>query len=181
MKKDAIEELFENLEGSFDVYETPSGHNKRFLNKLKIVKKPSVIKLNWWKPISIAASIAVLIAIGSTLLKVDPLELDLASVSPEMMQTQSFFTTTINEELQTLKSLTSPEAKVLVDDALKQVAILENQYIGLKKDLVQSGNDKRVIYAMISNFQNRINLLQQVIEKIEEIKNLKINRDETIL
>jgi hypothetical protein len=181
MKKDAIEELFENLEGSFDVYETPSGHNKRFLNKLKIVKKPSVIKLNWWKPISIAASIAVLIAIGSTLLKVDPLELDLASVSPEMMQTQSFFTTTINEELQTLKSLTSPEAIVLVDDALKQVAILENKYVGLKKDLVQSGNDKRVIYAMITNFQNRINLLQQVIEKIEEIKTLKTNRDETIL
>jgi septum formation inhibitor-activating ATPase MinD len=68
-----------------------------------------------------------------------------------------------------------------VDDALKQVAILENKYVGLKKDLVQSGNDKRVIYAMISNFQNRINLLQQVIKKIEEIKNLKINRDETIL
>ena len=181
MKKDAIEELFENLERSFDVYETPSGHNKRFLNKLKIVKKPSVIKLNWWKPISIAASIAVLIAIGSTLIKVDSLELDLASVSPEMMQTQSFFTTTINEELQTLKSLTSPEAKVLVDDALKQVAILENQHARLKKDLAQSGNDQRVIYAMISNFQNRINLLQQVIEKIEEIKNLKINRDETIL
>jgi len=181
MKKDAIEELFENLDGSFDVYETPSGHKKRFLEKLNAAEKPSVIRLNWWKPLSIAASIAVLIAVGSTLLKTNPSESDLASVSPEMMQTQSFFTTTINKELQTLKSLTSPEAKILVDDALKQIDVLEKQYAGLKKDLVLSGNDKRVIYAMISNFQNRINLLQQVIEKIEEIKNLKANRDETTI
>ena len=181
MKKDAIDKLFENLDGSFDVYETPSGHKKRFLDKLIEAEKPSVIRLNWWKSLSIAASIAVLIAVGSTLLKANPSESDLASVSPEMMQTQSFFTTTINEELQTLKSLTSPEAKVLVDDALTQIDVLEKQYAGLKKDLVISGNDKRVIYAMISNFQNRIDLLQQVIEKIEEIKNLKANRDETTI
>lgn len=181
MKKDRIEELFKNLEGSFDIYETPSGHKERFLDKLIEAKKPSVIKLNWWKPLSIAASIAILIAVGSTFLRTSPSELDLASVSPEMMQTQSFFTSTISKELQTLKSLTSPEAKVLVDDALDQIDILEKEYAELKKDLVQSGNDKRVIYAMISNFQNRIELLQRVIEKIEEIKNIKNYRDENTI
>jgi hypothetical protein len=181
MKRDKIEELFKNLEGTFDIHETPSGHKERFLDKLTEAEKPSVIKLNWWKPLSIAASIAVLIAVGSIFMKTNPSESDLASVSPEMMQTQSFFTSTINKELQTLKSLTNPEAKVLVDDALTQIDILEKKYEGLKKDLVLSGNDKRVIYAMISNFQNRIDLLQQVIEKIEEIKNLKANRDETTI
>ena len=181
MKKDKIEMLFNNLEGSFDIHETPTGHKERFLNKLIAAEKPSVIKLNWWKPLSVAASIAVLIAVGSIFMKTNPSELDLASVSPEMMQTQSFFTSTINEELQNLKSLTSPEAKVLVDDALNQIDVLEKEYAGLKKDLVKSGNDKRVIYAMISNFQNRIELLQEVIEKIEEIKNLKKFINETTI
>jgi hypothetical protein len=181
MKKDKIETLFNNLEGNFDIHETPKGHKERFLDKLIQAEKPSVIKLNWWKPLSIAASIAVLIAFGTIFMKTNPSELDLASVSPEMMQTQSFFTSTISEELQTLKSLTSPEAKVLVDDALNQIDVLEKEYAGLKKDLVKSGNDKRVIYAMISNFQNRIELLQQVIEKIEEIKKLKDYTDETTI
>lgn len=181
MKKDKIEMLFNNLEGSFDIHETPAGHKERFLNKLIEAEKPSVITLNWWKPLSIAASIAVIIAVGSLFMKTNPSELDLASVSPEMMQTQSFFTSTINEELQTLRSITSPEAKVLVDDALNQIDVLEKEYAGLKKDLVKSGNDKRVIYAMISNFQNRIELLQQVIEKIEEIKNLKDFKNETTI
>jgi hypothetical protein len=181
MKKDSIDKLFENLQGNFDIYETPSGHQKRFLDKLNEAEKSSVKKLNWWKPLSIAASIAVLIAVGAMILKTNPSEKDLASVSPEMMQTQSFFTSTINEELETLKSLTSPEAKQLVDDALIQIDVLEKEYLKLKKDLSQSGNDKRVIYAMISNFQNRIDLLQKVIEKIEEIKNLKNIRNETTI
>ena len=181
MKKDRIDELFKRLEGSFDVHETPSQHQKRFLDKLNASEKSSVKRLNWWKPLSIAASIAVLVAIGSLFLKANPSELDLASVSPEMKQTQSFFTTTINEELSTLKSLTDPQAKSLVDDALKRITLLEEEYNGLKKDLAISGNDKRVIYAMISNFQNRIDLLEQVIEKIEEIKNLKAYRNETTI
>jgi hypothetical protein len=181
MKKDNLEKLFENLEGSFDVYETPSGHQKRFLEKLNKSEKPAVKKLNWWKPLSIAATIAILIAIGSTAVQSNPSELDLASVSPEMKQTQSFFTTTINKELQNLKSITSPEAKKLVDDVLIQIDILEIEYQQLRKDLAESGNDKRVIYAMISNFQNRIDLLQRVIEQIDEIKNLKANRNETTI
>ena len=181
MKEDRIDELFKKLEGSFDVHETPQNHQKRFLNKLNADKKPLVKSLNWWKPLSIAASIAVLIAVGSTFLRAQPAEADLASVSPEMKQTQSFFTTTINEELSTLKSLTDPQAKNLVDDALERITLLEEEYKTLKKDLVESGNDKRVIYAMISNFQNRIDLLEQVIEKIEEIKNLKTYNNETTI
>ncbi len=181
MKEQKIDELFEKLEGSFDVHETPTGHQKRFLDRLNDAEKPTPIKLGWWKPLSIAASVAVLIAVGFIFLKSDSVETDLASVSPEMKETESFFTETINKELQTLQSLNNPEAKDLIDDALEQIDVLEKQYEGLKVALAESSNDKRVIYAMISNFQNRIDLLEQVIEKIEEIKTLKAYRNETTI
>ncbi|OAB78156.1 hypothetical protein [Cochleicola gelatinilyticus] len=182
MKKDAIDELFKNLEGSFDIHETANGHQKRFLTKLqnKTTKEEPKNK-TWWKPLSIAASIAVLLAVSSLFLKTTPTYAELASVSPEMKETQSFFTSTISEELQTLKSFNTTETKELVDDALYQLSILEEEYESLKIDLTESGNDKRVIYAMINNFQNRIELLQQVIETIEEIKTLKNYKDETTL
>ncbi len=181
MKKNEIDTLFGRLDGSFDINETPTGHQKRFLDKLNEIELPAVKKLNWWKPLSIAASIAIIVAVGSMFLTSDSVETDLASVSPEMKVTQSFFTKTINKELQTLRSLNNPDAKGLVDDALEQIDILEKQYEGLKKGLAESSNDKRVIYAMISNFQNRIDLLEQVIEKIEETKTLKAYRDETTI
>ena len=192
MKKNDIDNLFKKLEGSFDLEETPVGHKNRFLEKLNndaiasatkteaTIQKPVYI-LNWRRAISVAAIAILFFSVGSFLLSEDDSKADLASVSPEMEQTQSFFVSTLNQELQTLKSFESPEAKLLVDDALKQIDILEKQYEGLKTDLVESGNDKRVIYAMITNFQNRIELLQEVILKIEEIKDLNTTQNENII
>lgn len=180
MKKDKIDLLFKELEGSFETYETPAGHQKRFLEKLQSRQTQSK-KISWWKPLAVAAAVAVIMLLASPFATATAPSSDLASVSPEMEQTQHFFTTTINTELETLKSYTNPEAKVLVTDALQQMDILENEYNTLKTDLSKSGNDKRVIYAMISNFQKRIDLLKLVIEKIEEIKTLKIDTNETTL
>ena len=189
MKKDTIDTLFEQNKTEFDVHDTPQGHQKRFLAKLRAQnetvsetsKENNIKKINWWKPLNIAATIAVLLAVGFLFQNTEAKAKGLASVSPEMQKTQSFFTATINKELKTLKSFESPEAKELVDDALQQIETLEEEYETLKKDLVESGNDKRVIYAMITNFQNRIDLLENVIQTIEEIKTLKANKNETTI
>ena len=189
MNKDNLDNLFKGLEGTFNIEKTPEGHQKRFLDKLNTSKnkgsatehsvKRTGKSNSWWKPLSIAASIAVLFAVGSLITNnTEVTEVDLASVSPEMQETQTFFTTTINEELSTLKSFQSPETKALVDDALIQMSTLEKKYDKLKIDLAESGNDKRVIYAMISNFQSRIDLLEEVISTIEEVKNYKTDTDE---
>lgn len=180
-QKDNIEQLFERLEGTFDVHEAPANHQKRFLDKLEAESTSTKRTFNIWKPLSIAASIALLVCAGIFMSGGEAEIEGLASVSPEMEQTQSFFTSAISEELETLKSFEDEESKVLVEDTLKRLTILEADYDQLKLDLTESGNDKRVISAMIINFQNRIELLQQVIENIEEIKTLKANRNETTI
>ncbi len=180
-EKDTITHLFERLEGSFDVHETPQGHQRRFLEKLNQQQaKPR--KFNFWKMGSIAAAITLLVILGGSMFAPQSSqEADLASVSPEMEQTQSFFTTTINAEIAALKQYKSPENKKLIQDALVQVDKLEKDYQLLKKDLVESGNNKQVINAMITNFQNRISVLERVSETIETIKTLKTTTDETYL
>lgn len=180
-QKDSLEQLFERLEGTFDVHETPANHQRRFLEKLNTEAAVTQRKSNIWRPLSIAASIVLLVCAGIFLQTDDTKVEGLASVSPEMEQTQSFFTTAISQELDTLKSFEDADSKALVEDTLKRLEILESDYDQLKNDLVVSGNDKRVISAMITNFQNRIELLQQVIENIEEIKTLKANQNETII
>lgn len=175
MNEDKLNTLFNDMEGCFDIHETPTGHSARFLERLHHASEERPVatqkkRIDWWKPLSIAASIALLIAVAFNFQQTEVNEADLASVSEEMKTTQSFFTTTINQELATLKSYSAPETKALVNDALKQIDQLENKYEQLKSDLVTSGNDKRVVYAMISNFQTRIDLLTQVIETLEELK-----------
>ena len=80
-----------------------------------------------------------------------------------------------------LEQENTPETQAIVDDALKQLEILDTDYNKLKTDLVKSGQDKRVIYAMITNFQQRIDLLNKVLEKVNNINTLKITPHENNL
>ncbi len=174
MKKDSIEQLFNRLEGQLHTEEPSSNHKTTFLEKLQsiqIEEEKSVRKLNWWKPLAVAASI-VLIFMITVFQNTDTEIRELADVSPEMEQTQTFFTQTIERELFELQQQTTPETQVIVDDTIKRLDKLEEAYNELKNDLAESGQDKRVVYAMINNFQNRIDLLQQVLEHIDAIKNL---------
>ena len=177
MKKDNLDQLFENLKGEFDTEVPDMGHQQRFLSKLeardsKVIEKPSR-SFKLWKPLLAVAATIILCLSLIGILTQQPQPNGLASVSPEMSKTQDFFTSTIENELKNLNKERTPETKIIIDDALKQLKILEGNYETLKKDLTASGDDKRVIYAMISNFQNRIDVLQNVMERIGEVKQLK--------
>lgn len=182
MKKDNIDRLFEALHSEFD-FETPgTGHQERFLSKIKNQnnenQRVTPKKFNYWKPfIGIAASVLLFISVFALLRPNENME-DLAGVSPEMLQTQNFFTAAISEELTKLNKERTPETQALIDDAMQQMKVLEDNYESLKIDLTESGNDKRVIYAMISNFQTRIDLLKNVLETIEQVKQLKQKNNE---
>ena len=48
MKKDKLEKLFENMEGTFDMHETPIGHQKRFMEKLNLTQQETKKTNNWF-------------------------------------------------------------------------------------------------------------------------------------
>ncbi len=185
MKKDEIDILFEKLKGQLDTFEPSPDHNANFLEKLQQQNKIVHLhpkKQNWIKLISIAASIALIIGIASVSLLINTNSLgDLASVSPQMKETQDFFTSAIQIQLEEINTASSVETKTLVDATMKQLAILESDYDFLKKDLILSGNDKRVISAMIKNFQKRASLLEKVLQKINTVNELKTQTNENII
>ncbi|WP_299113782.1 hypothetical protein [uncultured Winogradskyella sp.] len=183
MQKDTIDELFDNLKGEFDINEPDQGHKNRFLEKLNandvaIIQPEKKSGFNWKPFLAIAASLVICFSV-ITKVNSQPEVMDLASVSPEMAETQDFFTATIENELRKLNNESSPLTEKIVTDALQQIASLEQDYNQLKIDLTENGNDQRIIYAMISNFQNRIDILNIVIEEIEKIKQLINNNDDT--
>lgn len=47
MKKDTIETLFDRLQGEFDVFETPEGHQKRFMDRLQKQEKRTTSVVTW--------------------------------------------------------------------------------------------------------------------------------------
>ena len=176
MKKEPLDELFASLD--FDVAEPTSGHRDRFEEKLRESKRRKIKRSKifpLWAPLlAVAASILVAVLLFPAALGLGNANRgELASVSPEMAETQNFYSSVITRELASLEREKNPETEAVVADALKQLSLLEQDYEKLKNDLVESGQDNRVIYAMITNFQKRIDLLNQVLEKINTIKTLK--------
>ena len=184
MSKNTLDQLFKRLKNDFDVEEPSANHKQKFLNKLNKNGALQLVKVDkqrrrLLKPlIGVAASFALLITLFIGLNK-NEVANDLASVSPKMAETQDFFASTIAEELSKIEKEVSPETKILIEDAMQRMKALETEYESLKDDLAESGDDNRVIYAMISNFQNRIDLLQNTLQQINTIKQIKNLNNET--
>lgn len=203
MKKN-MEEWFADQD--FNTESLPSGHRNRFFDKLEnacnddleeikdatisIATENSdgdhednkVIKMNSWFKWSLVAGLAILLGFtGLNLVPAGPVENGLSSVSPEMAQAQDFFTSTINEELERLNKEQSPDAARIVTAAKTALARLEKDYKTIEADFATNKDSKTVIAAMIQNFQNRIDLLENALEQIEQLKNLKEQEDETYI
>lgn len=181
---DDMDKLFARLQGEFDLMETPEGHRDRFLEKLNRAQGTVSLqrtRRTWWKPLSIAASFALLVLLGYQLLGPRPsVDQQLVKMAPEVGRTQFYFANLIERQVKELHSEKTPETARLVDDVLIQLERMEKDYRQLELDLVQGGDSKIIISAMINNFQTRIDLLREVSVQIENIKNLKSQHDESI-
>ena len=183
MKKDNLDHLFERLQGEFDVAEPENGHQERFLEKLNRQQGTIALgkkKTSWWKPLSIAASIVLVAVLGYQAFGPEPsLKRQVTKIAPEVSQTEFYFASLIEAQVEELKEEKTPETAQLVDDTLAQLAKLDKDDRTLEQDLVDGGDSKIILSAMITNFQTRIDLLKEVLSQIENIKNLKSQHDES--
>lgn len=178
--EDNLHTLFDNIKDDFDIEVPNIGHNKRFLDKLNtqhiVVNVP---KRNLWKPfIGIAASITLLVSLFVLMPREDVVP-DLASISPEMAKTESVFNVTLQNELKKIDAEEYPEYQELIVDALFEIKVLEEGYNQLIYGLKENPEDQLVLSAMILNLQSRIDVLQDVMQEIENMK--KLNNNTTII
>jgi len=179
MKKenDSLNELFDKFENQWDVQEMNADHQVDFLNKLNNKKQPK--KKNYWFVTAVAASIVLMLGVSLFYKNEKPKEFKFAS--KETQRTDSIFSILIDNELVKLKEKSSPENEQIINDALKQMKVFDADYQKIINELQKNGENKQIIYAMISNLQTRISFLQTVLKRIEENENLKNTTDEKTL
>jgi len=178
MKEDNnIDKLFDNLNGQWDTEEPALGHHERFLSRLEGKKKKTpVFKI----AVSVAAAFVLLMGMVMLLMPkpVPAQQTALNKMSPKAQETQVYFTQIIEKELAKVEKEDSPETKRLVADALQRMQLLETDYNKLMKELEHKGESKQLMHAMITNLQTRISFLEEVMNRIENIKKFKENHNE---
>ncbi len=168
-EKENLEQLFSQFKDGWDTEEPTFGHKQRFMQRLE---HKSERKSIWLKiAVPVAAAIAVLLGIYIGYQPEE--EPKTAELSPEVQETQLYFTSIIKNEMAKVESESTPETKKIVDDALKRMEMLEQDYEKLTHELAEKGENKKIIHAMITNLQIRISFLEEVLIQIENTKKIK--------
>ena len=170
--KDPLNQFFE--QSDFDQEVPNIGHLQRFEDRLNTKHKKKRTSFKW---MSIAASVLLLIGFYTGVNHSEDTTV-LAHFSPEMQEAENFFINTIHIELKEVEKLRNPQTEQIIEDALNQLELLEDTYKELTASLTKSNDNRRVLHAMISNFQNRITVLQDVLKLIEHMKDLKQDKNE---
>ncbi len=154
----------------FDIYEPPKGHFERFQLKLEARDNIGSKAPIRWVKLMVAASVVILLGLGSVFLLQVNQELELSDVSPELKETQDYFMLAIYQKITEVEALKNEDNATMINDALIRIELLEENFHDLKQDLNTTGFNKPIIHAMIQNYQQRITVLQDLLERLTQLK-----------
>lgn len=173
-----IQDFFQKGVAQLNTAQMPENHELRFLEKLENKKKP---KINRFRFVGIAASVVLLLGFfflnkGTAV----ALEEEVNSFPQEVVEAHQYYDGIIMKQLAKLESYKNTDNSVLITDT---VVALQKLKIEEEELLTQLSNNynERIVKALIDNFQIRINLLENVMQQIKEINQLKNNYHEEII
>tara|TARA_R110002074_G_scaffold401581_2_gene600219 strand:- start:4630 stop:5214 length:585 start_codon:yes stop_codon:yes gene_type:complete len=185
-----LREMFkkENQEQKFTIN---NGHEERFLEKLQQSLPDGKKRSRTW--LKVAASIVVMLSVGvgyflliensnventvvdSNQINEEQTEFTFGDLSPDLKKVENYYVANINLELAKLE--VSPDTKDLIDGFMEQLNNLNLEYKTLNAELKDLGPNDQTITALIENLQLRLQLLQKLKRKLNE---LKLSKNEQI-
>lgn len=105
--------------------------------------------------------------------------ISLGDLSPDLKKLETYYVANINLELSKLE--VSNENKALIDSFMEQLDALNSEYLNLNDELNEIGPNDQTISALIQNLQLRLQLLQKLKRKLNELKTSKNEQVETNL
>lgn len=174
-----LENMIRKNRKAMDGYEPPHGHFARFQMKLK-GKQGTVLRFADFLKIAAVVVLASLFSfflysrLESTFL--DQGRVSLGEVSDEYKEVEEYYTGQIEaryNEIENLKSA-DPEQKKMIIHEFSQMDSLMKQ---LQKDLKTNPGDERIINVMISHYQMKLGVMNQILDQLENINNNNKNSD----
>ena len=180
-----IKQILDNQTNKFDVEVPNSGHRARFIEKLAQENTPAKKSNNskYWY-LNIAAALIICIgtfSIYNSKNNTDIIIVETTTENPftDISNAQFHLEGIVKRELVKLELERNSTTENLINGALSQLQFLENEQQKLQEQL-NINYDKRIIKALVDNFQYRIQLLENVMQQIEINKEIKIENYEVI-
>lgn len=182
-ERDNIEELILNNLKELNDHEPMEGHFERFQAKLNKQNKRKLISFSpIWKVA--AAVVFVLLAVNQGRIYFTPEkqivaenngEFSLSSVSPEYSEVEFYFTNAISDGLNQWNTLKDDGfiSETEQETMNTELAEFEKRFQSLQTDLAANPNDERVINAMLEYYQAKLEIINMIVSKLQEVKQQK--------
>ena len=177
----------------------PLGHESRFIKKLNHRKRLeedkekspqlSLVKARdskmVWKKYSrhfwrMAASIAILFGVFQWGAHSQNTQSKVAAIAPEASALNQYYPALITAAVKEIESQSNALTKPHIEKAFKEISKLEQNFSQLEQALINGGNSKLILKAMIENYTNRIDLLQEVMSQLNTINTINSTIDGTL-
>ncbi len=163
-----IEEQVRKHRDSFDSELPRGGHEERFLQKLYDSRER---RMPIRHILQIAASIAILVTSGIILVRVSKSGEKVAQqeIPASIMEADVYYTSQMDARYDEIRAFDfdSDEEKTVLLDELKD---LDDYQQKLMSDLQANPDDDRVINALIRHYQLKLEVLDQIILQLNQIK-----------
>lgn len=147
------------------------GHEDRFLQKLDRLPDVQVRKIRFRHVIQVAASLAIILTSAFVLLKQTGMQEPLAGkdIPSAMMEADIYYTSQVDMKYEQISEFNfeNEEEKTVLLNELKD---LESYHQQLLIDLEANPDDDRVINALIRHYQIKLEVMDQIIIQLNQIK-----------
>lgn len=170
-----LEEIIRKNRGGFDDREPSDGHLERFSFKLATRLHAGRTKKSIL-PYLLKAAVVTLLVTLSSLWTFDHFvrpnlkkTMTLSEVSPEYREVETYYVRQVSlmeNDISTI-DLDNPEQKQIM---MQELASMDSTYVELQKELKANPDDKRIIDAMITHYQTKIEIMSYILNQLKQIK-----------
>lgn len=148
------------------------GHEDRFLQKLERLKERGPVRrIRFRHAIQVAASVAIILTSAIVLIRKDKgNEMAAQQVIPAaVLEADTYYTSQVDARYEEIKDFdfNDAEEKAVLLDELND---LEEYHQQLMKDLEANPDDERVVTALIRHYQLKLDVMDQIITQLNQIK-----------
>lgn len=172
-----IDKIIRNNRELFDTADPNEGHFNRFAVKLKQQKKKNRSLFSYTFLLK-AASIAILVMLSflwtyDNLIKPSSKNsgITLSEVSDEYREVEVYYKQQVNIRYGQIRNMDIFSDSIQRSILLKELSDMDSIYTNLQGELKANPKDKRIINAMIEHYQLKVDVMNQILFQLEQIKN----------
>ena len=176
-ENDELEQLLQGAAKACEEVMPDDGHKTRFSERLDAIHQVGAgyKRKIWYRAAVVTVLLSISAVLSFQLMQSEPINTTVG-LPDEVKKEQFYLETIVETAMSKIEAERNENTQTIIEEAFSQLKLLEEEQKRLEEELKEH-YDKRIVKALMDNFQFRIRLLENVMEQIELSKEIESTHD----